>query len=247
MATTAYPTYAYRVEAFYSESGAWDVVKDDARGVEEYDGTAEDFAREVLGNHVDDLHTLEDAYPGPYRVLVWEGRSEGLLEDAAVAEAEQIGKPNRGGRPSTGRAITVRLPEAHIDALDALAVERGTTRPALIREAVARLLEADPDPAEERWEIQVHYRGQWKTWHSGTFIQMLPEVAAAELGAIHLLRGHRRARNYDRDELGRPVWRLVSLDAGRVWEGEEFARRVAEVLLRRAESQASFLRDVLDN
>lgn len=45
-----------------------------------------------------------------------------------------------GGRPSTGDPVKVNLPPEHIGRLDALAEERGTTRAALIRAAVAAYL-----------------------------------------------------------------------------------------------------------
>lgn len=45
-----------------------------------------------------------------------------------------------GGRPSTGDPVKVNLPPEHIARLDALAEERGTTRAALIRAAVAAYL-----------------------------------------------------------------------------------------------------------
>lgn len=61
--------------------------------------------------------------------------------DDAVAKyfgglAEESG-PNLGGRPAEGRAVNVRIPEEHLDILDQRATAAGTTRAALIRDAVA--------------------------------------------------------------------------------------------------------------
>lgn len=44
-----------------------------------------------------------------------------------------MSETNRGGRPSTGTPILVRLPEALIARIDTLAEQRGTTRAATIR------------------------------------------------------------------------------------------------------------------
>ena len=68
-------------------------------------------------------------------------RRQGLDEaaDAEFPAAERI--PRGVGRSREGTAITVRIPDAHLAALDTAAAASGTTRAALIRSAVAERIE----------------------------------------------------------------------------------------------------------
>lgn len=81
-------TYTYRIETLF-DTGRWAVEKDEARGTEVYDGTAEELAMEVLRNRVDDL--IADGEYGYYRVLVWAGTTEGWAPGSCVVAPDAVG------------------------------------------------------------------------------------------------------------------------------------------------------------
>ena len=60
--------------------------------------------------------------------------------------AEPRTEPRRNGRPPVGPTLAVKLYPHQLDRLGRLAAERGTTRSALVREAVAQAYGAPNHP-----------------------------------------------------------------------------------------------------
>ena len=137
-------TYTYRIETHFPENNTWDLPADDARGTDDYDGTAQELAEEVLNNWVDDQVSL--GLTGRYKVLVWEGDTENDAESAdAQAEKATPEEPARGrGRPSIGPEVKTRLSQDEVDRVDTIADRDGLTRAHIIREAVQTYLAKRP-------------------------------------------------------------------------------------------------------
>lgn len=77
-------TYAIEVSA---DGEVWAPETDAAIGTERTDDTAEQFARDVLKNWVDDLPA--DAKGGHRRVVVWEGEQQDAIDMAAYVLTDQ--------------------------------------------------------------------------------------------------------------------------------------------------------------
>jgi len=78
--TTYTYTYTYAIEG--SDDGEIWMPEADAIGTENYDGTAQDFARTVLDNRL-----AEGDESGPVdqlRVVVWEGTQQDVIDMAAA-------------------------------------------------------------------------------------------------------------------------------------------------------------------
>lgn len=82
--TTTEQVYAYRIEVRDPVTCIWDPEDEAAKGVESYDGSPEEYAREVLRNRMDDLRSL--GLKGRWRVLVWENEEGSPDEVAAWAK-----------------------------------------------------------------------------------------------------------------------------------------------------------------
>lgn len=128
--------FTHRIDRHFSDAEGWGIESDDARGAEDYDGPAKEYAREVAQNRYADLLSLSQV--GEWRVLVWEGDEEGSEDDADVAHfftvTEEDLKP-RGGRPKIGNIVSVAMGST-LPRVDAYAEKQGIKRAKAIRQLV---------------------------------------------------------------------------------------------------------------
>lgn len=143
--------FTYRIDRHFSDTEGWGIENDDARGTEDYDGTAQDYAREVLGNRIADVES--DRLTGQWRVLVWEGDEErdGGPEDAdgwAETIRTEANYPNPGGRPKIGNNVSIAMGDT-LAPVDAYRAERKLSR----AEAVRTLVTAALAPDKLTWSV----------------------------------------------------------------------------------------------
>lgn len=139
--------YTYRIDRYFSETEGWGIETDDARGTEDYDGTAKECAKEIAQNRYDDLLSLGET--GEWRVLVWESDTEGDEDDIDVVHVftvtEEDLKP-RGGRPKIGNIVSIAMGDT-LPRVDAYATNQGIKRAEAIRTLVTIGLQAETEDA----------------------------------------------------------------------------------------------------
>ena len=131
-------TFTYRIETNFSDTEGWGIEDDDARGTEHIaDATADDVADEIADNRRADLEAEQQT--GEWRVLAWEGDTEGDAANAAAtcyfSLAEEDYRRGRG-RPAIGPEVKTRLAEHEVAQVDAIAASTGLSRAQVIRQAV---------------------------------------------------------------------------------------------------------------
>lgn len=132
--------YSYRIEANYgtSDDENWGIYAPDLSGADDFDGTADDYARTILNNWLDDQPSDHEM---PWRVLVWKGGQDreiqGTESDAdAIAERDE-NKPsaNQGGRPTVGNVVNIAMGNV-LPRVDEYAFLNQMSRAAAIRDLV---------------------------------------------------------------------------------------------------------------
>lgn len=142
--------YTYRIDRYFSTQEGWGPENDESHGTEDYDGSAEEFAQEILRNRADDL--ASERTSGRWRVLVWEGDEQG---DNTVDEADGWAEtvlteqnfPNLGGRPKVGNTVSVAMGHT-LPRVDAYAKFHGFSRAEAIRHLVTEGMKASPATIE---------------------------------------------------------------------------------------------------
>lgn len=128
--------YTYRIDRHFSDTEGWGIENDDARGTEDYTGPAKEYAKEIAQNQYADLLSLGQT--GEWRVLVWDGDTEGDEDDVDVVHlftvTDEDLKP-RGGRPKIGNIVSVAMGDT-LPEVDAYAQENGIKRAEAIRTLV---------------------------------------------------------------------------------------------------------------
>ncbi|WP_435110205.1 hypothetical protein [Nocardiopsis synnemataformans] len=137
--------YTYRIDRHFSDTEGWGIENDDARGTEDYTGPAKEYAKEIAQNQYADLLSLGQT--GEWRVLVWDGDTEGDEDDVDVVHlltvTEEDLKP-RGGRPKIGNIVSVAMGDT-LPRVDAYAEENGIKRAEAIRKLVTIGLDLNED------------------------------------------------------------------------------------------------------
>lgn len=138
--------YTYRIDRYFSDTESWGIENDDARGTEDYDGTAKEYAKEIAQNRYADLLSLQQT--GEWRVLVWDGDAEGDEDDVDVVHlftvTDEDLKP-RGGRPKIGNIVSVAMGDT-LPRVDAYAEQQGIKRAEAIRKLVTIALDLNEHP-----------------------------------------------------------------------------------------------------
>jgi hypothetical protein len=81
------PTYTYAIQISGGGGETWMAENDAGVGTKEFDGPADQFARAVLGNRLDDL--VDEPYTPdmPIRVIVWDGDHQDVASMAVAIAA----------------------------------------------------------------------------------------------------------------------------------------------------------------
>ncbi|MET9712562.1 hypothetical protein [Nocardiopsis alba] len=128
--------FTYRIDRYFSDTEDWGIENDDARGTENYDGTAKEYAKEIAQNRYADLLSLDQT--GEWRILVWDGDTESDEDDIDALHlftvTEEDLKP-RGGRPKIGNIVSVAMGDT-LPKVDAYAQENDIKRAEAIRTLV---------------------------------------------------------------------------------------------------------------